>query len=326
MTEMGCDVPVFIASGVPFECWIKGGHEDYEWRADHGAIAVGRNPGKPTCWAKVRGKLIGTHFVGLRPAMDAGGEGGFLKGWARRGAGNTKTPPKCKGGANPPLKVTPQGKQPAMCLDCRAESDRIKARDRKRAKVQRIIENNLLTARENQRNTSSVITTEKGDPMKIHDWNPKDGDALQGDVCLFKIPDDLKIDLTDEIIPAGNRLVLAEGEVTGHHHAIWLRNPPAMFRANEGDGGTVDTAEMIAKATKAKTGTAKLYRDTMSMDALVKRGELTTTALAIGILIVEGKPVILSHDEHDAIRIPVGRYYVGCQQEWDAASARRVAD
>lgn len=180
----------------------------------------------------------------------------------------------------------------------------------------------------------------------IIDWNG-DNDCCQGDVLLFRIPDSIKLDTSDEIAPRDNKLILAEGEVTGHHHAIWFS--PAMFRANEGEGG-IDTVGMIAKATKTKsnanaqtecvtestrahdaasvaqTGTAKLYRDPAAVRALVASNELTTDRLAIGILVIKGAPMILRHDEHDAIRIPVGRYYVGGQQEWDAGKARRVAD
>lgn len=162
--------------------------------------------------------------------------------------------------------------------------------------------------------------------MTIHDWNPDEGDALQGDVCLFRMPDHIKIDTSDEITPKNGRLILAEGEITGHHHAIWDRNPPTMFREDGAGSGVseADTTAMVAKATK--TGTAKLYRDPKAVRALVRAGELTTEALAIGILVVERHPVVLRHDEHDAIRIPPGRFYVGGQQEWDAAEARRVAD
>lgn len=176
--------------------------------------------------------------------------------------------------------------------------------------------------------------------MKVLNWNPTDGDALQGDVCLFRIPDSIQIDTSDEIVPeqaeklhrgefaaASSRLILASGEITGHHHAIW--NPqPTMFRPDDAGSGLSpsDTAAMVAKATKAKAGTARLYRDLKALAALMRAGELTTDRLAIGFLVVEGKPVVLRHDEHDAIRIPPGRYYVGGQQEWDAATARRVAD
>lgn len=164
--------------------------------------------------------------------------------------------------------------------------------------------------------------------MTIHDWNPDEGDALQGDVCLFRMPDHIKIDTSDEITPKNGRLILAEGEITGHHHAIWMRNPPTKFREDGAGSGVseADTTAMVAKATKKKTGTAKLYRDPEAVRALVRAGELTTEALAIGILVVERHPVVLRHDEHDAIRIPPGRYYVGGQAEFDAAAMRRVAD
>lgn len=162
---------------------------------------------------------------------------------------------------------------------------------------------------------------------KIIDWNG-DNDCCQGDVLLFRLPDSIKINTSDEIAPRDNKLLLAEGEVTGHHHAIWFS--PTMFRANEGEGDGIDMTGMIAKAMKknanAQTGTAKLYRDPVAVRALITSKELTTDRLAIGILVIDGAPMILRHDEHDAIRIPVGRYYVGGQQEWDAGEARRVAD
>lgn len=162
----------------------------------------------------------------------------------------------------------------------------------------------------------------------IIDWNG-DNDCCQGDVLLFRLPDSIKINTSDEIAPRDNKLILAEGEVTGHNHAIWFQ--PVMFRANEGEAGGIDTAGMIAKATKkaklkAATGTAKLYRDQAAIRSLVAAKELTTDRLAIGLLVIEDAPMVLRHDEHDAIRIPVGRYYVGGQMEWDAGEARRVAD
>mgnify|MGYP000376121906 CR=1 FL=1 len=154
---------------------------------------------------------------------------------------------------------------------------------------------------------------------RVRTWNPAKGDALQGDVCLFKLPDSIKIDTSDEIASKDHRLILAEGEITGHHHAIWLRNPPVMFRDDA-------IAREIEATASVPTATARLYRDPKAIDALVRAGELTTAALAIGLLVVEGDYMTLTHDEHDAIRIPPGRYYVGGQQEWDSAQARRVAD
>jgi hypothetical protein len=152
-------------------------------------------------------------------------------------------------------------------------------------------------------------------------WDPAKGDALQGDVCLFRVPDGISIDASNEIKPRDGRLVLAEGEVTGHHHAIGLGKylPQA---AQFHDAALARTLN----APVAKVGTAKMYRAEKAIAVLQRAGELTTTGLAIGVLVVEGGPVDLSHDEHDTITIPPGTYYVGNQREWDAAEERRIAD
>ena len=63
--------------------------------------------------------------------------------------------------------------------------------------------------------------------MKTINWNPDNGDACQGDIVIFRVPDDLVIVTSDEIAPRAGRLILAEGEVTGHHHAITLERPAA---------------------------------------------------------------------------------------------------
>lgn len=156
--------------------------------------------------------------------------------------------------------------------------------------------------------------------MKPIKWNPSEGVACQGDVILMRVPDDLVIATRDEISPRGARLILAEGEVTGHHHAITLKafHPqPTQFH---------DEALARSLTTKACVSSARLYRDTAAVETLVKRRLLTTSGLAIGFLIVE-KPVDLSHDEHATIKIPVGRYYVGGQREDDIEHGeRRVAD
>lgn len=172
--------------------------------------------------------------------------------------------------------------------------------------------------------------------MRIIDWDPAKGDLCQGDVVLFPIPDGPVLRTGEEVKPRDSRLILAEGEVTGHHHAIWQ---PAMFRddglARELPGSpalqrAVDGyyAEVRADADRRgpPVGTAKLYRDGDLVNILVSRGELAHGRLAIGFLVVEGGPVVLRHDEHDAVRIPPGRYYVGGQSEWDAAEERRVSD
>lgn len=160
-------------------------------------------------------------------------------------------------------------------------------------------------------------------------WNPADGDALQGDVCLFRIPDGIGLDKSEAIEPRDGRLILAEGEVTGHHHAIGLGKylpQPTQFH-DAAQARATPAKDWVTKARKAaKAGTARLYRGIGTIAKLRSAGELTTDTLAIGLLVVEGGNVNLGHDEHDTITIPPGAYYVGNQREWDAAEERRIAD
>lgn len=143
--------------------------------------------------------------------------------------------------------------------------------------------------------------------MKVREWTPDEGDALQGDVILFRIPDHVVINAEDEIAAHKGRLVLAEGEVTGHHHAIWLRGV-TMFRDDGAGSGGVsehDTAAMLATATKTAEGTAKLYRDDAAVRALIASGELEHGRLAIGILVVSDAPVI----RHPGMRLLWGQLH-----------------
>jgi len=153
--------------------------------------------------------------------------------------------------------------------------------------------------------------------MTLRDWNPDDGDARQGDVYLFRVPESLGISTTEEIRPSADRLVLLEGELSGHHHAIHFPQC-AMFRD--------DAIARTLAAADAAIGSARLYRDSKAARALVEAGELTRADLCIGFLVVESAPVTLNHDEHDAIRVPVGRYYVGRQAEPAGAEQRLVRD
>ena len=153
----------------------------------------------------------------------------------------------------------------------------------------------------------------------IRDWSPDDGQPNQGDLHLFLLPDGYHPSRTQPIDPEEGKLILARGEATGHHHAIWF-NPP-MFR----DDGLARALEAQAEVAQVP-GTANLYRDDVMTQRLINIGELTTGELVIGYLTVEGAPVVLRHQEHDPIRLPPGVYYVGRQQEFHAGAARMVAD
>lgn len=170
----------------------------------------------------------------------------------------------------------------------------------------------------------------------IREWRPEEGDLCQGDVLMFQLPKGFAPARTDAIQPRDDKLILAEGEVTGHHHAIWF-NPP-MFRddglaralapnlqddvALRGDSHSAAVAQTPPAAPE---GMAALYRDDELVRRLVKDDLLRDASLCVGFLVVEA-PVLLRHQEHDAIRIPPGFYYVGRQREFFQGIIHGVSD
>lgn len=159
--------------------------------------------------------------------------------------------------------------------------------------------------------------------MHIVDFNPAKRGAPQGDLLIFKLTDKEAAKLSGPVLKASQRgsIRLLEGEVTGHHHEIVLDHAP-------GDETIAEvmavTAIALARARSAALrGTAKLHQD----DALAGSLKwLQRRDLIIGFLVVETGPVVLRHPEHDAIRLPVGTYYVGRQVESAGAAERVVAD
>lgn len=165
----------------------------------------------------------------------------------------------------------------------------------------------------------------------IHDYDPSEGQAYQGDVAIVPVPDHIKIDMADEMQPRDGRLILAEGEVTGHHHAIRLddgrsANFHQIVRASVDPLDGMSPGLKRKFAPKARAGVARMYRDANAIREMVSAGILERTDFCIGFLNVEGAPVVLRHDEHDGIRIPEGRYYIGRQIESVGAEERRVED
>lgn len=118
----------------------------------------------------------------------------------------------------------------------------------------------------------------------------------QGDVLLVpveQLPNDAK-----EIALDRGRIVLAYGEVTGHAHAI------ADHGVSEAAAAEIAEAA-IARAHQAR---ARLYE---------ADGERY-------LHVVE--PVTLTHEEHSPVRLVAGVYHLPTQNEYDAATMRRVAD
>ena len=106
---------------------------------------------------------------------------------------------------------------------------------------------------------------------------------------------DLLIEHVADIQPSGTVLdaspdgavVLAEGEATGHRHAIYDR--------------------------------VTMFRD----DALARD---IPSGLYVGHVRVDGPSARLQHDEHDAITLPRGTYRVRRQRELEPQDARIVVD
>ena len=105
-----------------------------------------------------------------------------------------------------------------------------------------------------------------------------------------------KTDLTDtnERWMQDNRVVIAEGEVTGHAHAFNFDNNPDV------------------KITLYKDGNRWGTKDSDTPDYMK----------------IENGPATITHEEHDPIEIPSGEYSVSQVREFDYLSmeARRVVD
>ena len=167
--------------------------------------------------------------------------------------------------------------------------------------------------------------------MNVRKYNPAEGQAFQGDVSIIPIPADIAIAITEEISPVKGRLILQEGEVSGHHHAVDLRQRHFQAQPREaGDPLLATRSPTLRKAlggiAKEKPGTARLYRDDRAVAEMVSRQILTRADLAIGCLVVEGGPMSVTHEEHDGISLPPGNYLIGRQVESAGAEERVVTD
>lgn len=145
------------------------------------------------------------------------------------------------------------------------------------------------------------------------------GAARQGDVLIWPLPEKYELTRQDEVAARHGRIILLEGEATGHHHSIGLRLPsPVMFRDD------VMACEMAPSAELM--GVATLYKDDALAQALVRDGVLQTSELCVGFLEVKTAPILVEHQEHGFISIPPGDYYIGRQQEYSLGGLRNVQD
>ena len=162
--------------------------------------------------------------------------------------------------------------------------------------------------------------------MSVHDYDGKTGVARQGDVLIYRLPDTIKVNPVSEIEPKDGRLVVLEGEMTGHHHSI-----DVMDRVQASQPVKTDRAveELLAGAQNVKAAVVRMFKDPGVTEQLMKAKVITRTDLYIGTLTVEGGGdvgVVLGHQEHDAIRLKAGNYYIGRQIESAGAEERVVQD
>lgn len=134
-----------------------------------------------------------------------------------------------------------------------------------------------------------------------------------GEMILIPMPKSLEGEWQDLYEQAGQKMknsrVIAEGEVIGHKHELV--------------GGVVEATQLPEDSRMVKTNRGKL-------GFLDRRSFLSTLGLgAIAgplILLKVAKAAILKHPEHNALRIPEGRYVAFAQREYDETMARRVVD
>lgn len=128
-----------------------------------------------------------------------------------------------------------------------------------------------------------------------------------------------------------NRLLIQEGEITGHHHGIWFMPQPVMLRDDgrgHADAGQI-ASEVLERAVSGQLATARLYQD----EALSQAIGLDARSPIVGYLICD-EEVTIRHaseagaptGEHADIKLTAGGYLVTGKREWSAGDEKRVAD
>lgn len=112
--------------------------------------------------------------------------------------------------------------------------------------------------------------------------------ARQGDVLIERIS---KIPTTATKQKKSAHIILAHGEVTGHHHCLELADPADWWKEGE-------IAPTLEKPS----------------------------TLAGEIFVNLKVPAKVTHDEHSTIDLPVGNYRISRQREYSPEAIRNVND
>jgi hypothetical protein len=146
---------------------------------------------------------------------------------------------------------------------------------------------------------------------------------FQGDIWIMRLPDDIVVEKEGEIAPINGKLILQEGEMTGHHHHIDLLERPAPVK--EGKFADDKLNKMFLE-NEMKPAEAHMYRGSKTAQDLVNKKILLRADLVVGLLEIENGPMRVAHQEHSPILLSPGKYVVGRQIESVAGEERRVAD
>lgn len=153
--------------------------------------------------------------------------------------------------------------------------------------------------------------------------------ACQGDINLISISE---IGLKSEDISRQNpidfvkgRVMVGEGEVTGHSHAFFPQ--PIFFRD---DGMARELAQNHQIPEEENKAEIKFFQD----DKAILKSRFSMGAQVVGFVELIGGPATLRHAnedgthalEHADIVVPEGIYVVFGKREWDAGKERRVID
>lgn len=133
-----------------------------------------------------------------------------------------------------------------------------------------------------------------------------------GEMVLIPVPKKLEDQWKDLYEQAGQKMknprVIAEGEITGHKHEL--------------AGGQVDAMILNDDNATARSTSTSGY---VSRRSFLRTLGIGTVAGPV-ILLKVAKAATLRHPEHNALRIPEGRYAAYAQREYDETMARRVVD
>jgi hypothetical protein len=153
--------------------------------------------------------------------------------------------------------------------------------------------------------------------------------AFQGDIWMMKLPDNYvqSNEMEHEIGLINGKLILQEGEMTGHHHHIDVMERPATKSFNESWWEEFDDPTLRDIFGQERPAfSAKLFAASKVANKLVSDQKLMRPDLTTGLLIIENGPAKVQHQEHDFIGLMPGKYVVGRQLESVAGEERRVAD